>query len=535
VTLAEVIDCLREAIEVGREIGLPVAEAEELLATAEKRSGFTGESFVMALVGGTGVGKSTLLNALAGTVISKASPLRPTTSAAHAWVSEEHVEELQPLLDWLEVGQVSTHADERLENVAIVDLPDFDSIAHDHRQTVDQVLPRVDMALWVVDPEKYDDERLHRYLRPKGPDSPQLHVVLNKIDQLSATDVEAVASDISRLLTGAGFDDVQVHPLSAATGAGLGTLKDWLSSNGDAKRVIAERLRADAEMEITRLGEAAGIDPTGPADHLIGGPALSGYVDDAVGSALDIVDPRGVAAQLRRQVQDSGRIAAGSPLGRIGTMIRSLMGKKRREADPVRYLLNWRSRGDLGRVTNPVRDAYMEATSSLDPSARATILTRLSPDQIRTTLTSSVDAVTGGIARDLRARPHPLLWRLLAPLQWVATGGLLVASIWYLTILIGPADIPVGTIEVPIVGPMPALLVLLLGSASLSLLVAAIVNVQASFSSRQRGREIQREIRDRIETELRSSAFGPLANLESQRQELASVVSRISRRAPVEG
>ena len=53
---------------------------------APDASGFPGDAYVLALVGGTGVGKSSLLNALAGGDVSPASARRPTTSEPIAWV-----------------------------------------------------------------------------------------------------------------------------------------------------------------------------------------------------------------------------------------------------------------------------------------------------------------------------------------------------------------------------------------------------------------------------------------------------------------
>ena len=77
--------------------------------------------------------------------------------------------ELDALLDWLKVGSIVTHEGRELDDVAILDLPDIDSVRVEHRATVDALLPRIDAVTWVVDPEKYDDERLHGYLRSLAP------------------------------------------------------------------------------------------------------------------------------------------------------------------------------------------------------------------------------------------------------------------------------------------------------------------------------------------------------------------------------
>ena len=68
---------------------------EELLGSARdyandirQRRGFLGETLVLATAGGTGTGKSSLLNALAGEVITSVSVLRPHTDEPLAVIPE---------------------------------------------------------------------------------------------------------------------------------------------------------------------------------------------------------------------------------------------------------------------------------------------------------------------------------------------------------------------------------------------------------------------------------------------------------------
>ena len=131
------------------------------IADAIRRMGFPGDAYVLAFVGGTGVGKSTLLNALAGETVSPASVRRPTTSQPVAWVPAAEREALGPLLEWLGVQDVREHGANDLGPVAILDLPDMDSVASEHRARVEAILPRVDAVAWVTDPEKYHDAALH--------------------------------------------------------------------------------------------------------------------------------------------------------------------------------------------------------------------------------------------------------------------------------------------------------------------------------------------------------------------------------------
>ena len=44
-------------------------------------------------------------------------------------------------------------------------------------------------------------------------------------------------------------------------------------------------------------------------------------------------------------------------VGRLLALVSNLTGQKRRVADPAAYLRDWRSRGAIGRVINPLRTA----------------------------------------------------------------------------------------------------------------------------------------------------------------------------------
>ena len=58
---------LDDAIAAAATLGVSTANAEAVRSEIGGRLGFPADSYVLALVGGTGVGKSSLLNALAGT------------------------------------------------------------------------------------------------------------------------------------------------------------------------------------------------------------------------------------------------------------------------------------------------------------------------------------------------------------------------------------------------------------------------------------------------------------------------------------
>ena len=111
---------------------------------------------VAVLFGGTGTGKSTLLNALAGERIAEAGERRPTTAeptvylppgAARDFGSAKYVE--RPCLGEL----------------ILIDTPDTDSIRPEHCERVTELLHRADVVLFCGTQQKYKNEKSLALLR----------------------------------------------------------------------------------------------------------------------------------------------------------------------------------------------------------------------------------------------------------------------------------------------------------------------------------------------------------------------------------
>ncbi|THA78377.1 ATP-binding protein [Streptomyces sp. A0642] len=262
------LDALRELVGLSRaRLGrTALAEAGRVLDEAAARQRLSSRHTVVAIAGASGSGKSTLFNSLAGAQISETGLRRPTTSSplACSWTDGA-----AGLLDRLAIpGRLrrrpqpcGTAADEALQGLVLVDLPDHDSAARGHRDQVDRVLALVDAVIWVVDPEKYADAALHeRYLRPLAGHAEVTFVVLNQIDRLPGEAADQVLDDLRRLLDEDGMalgehgePGATVLPLSALTGEGVGELRELLGRFVQDRTAATRRLSADVDAAAARL------------------------------------------------------------------------------------------------------------------------------------------------------------------------------------------------------------------------------------------------------------------------------------------
>ena len=240
-----------------------------LLAGVRDRLALGADHTVVALVGGTGSGKSTVFNALTGLDFAEVGVRRPTTSQVTACV---WAHDASALLDWLGVDRDrriereseldgETQAD--LRGLVLLDVPDHDSIEAAHHQVVDRLIPQVDLLCWVVDPQKYADDALHSgYLQHLGGHEGAMLVVLNQVDTVPPGARGPLMADVGRLVRADGLAEVRTLAVSATTGDSMDTLRAVLAQTV-AGRGVAE-LRADAELHDAAAALAEAVGPSEP-------------------------------------------------------------------------------------------------------------------------------------------------------------------------------------------------------------------------------------------------------------------------------
>jgi GTP-binding protein EngB required for normal cell division len=295
-----------------------ISESEALLRRAGERLRLSASHTVIALAGGTGSGKSSLFNALSGANFSPAGVTRPTTRHVHACVWG--MQGAAPLLDWLGVQRRHRYArasaldagEAALTGLLLLDLPDHDSVVTASMAAVDRLSKLADMLIWVLDPQKYADDAVHRrYLIPLAGHASVITVVLNQIDLLSPDQISDCESDLRRLLDSEGLADSQLLPVSARTGAGLDELQAVLVNAVSARQAASERIAADIDSVLGGFAEHAGGPAPGDREPvMLTAPGGSGAATDPpvaeAEAAADGQGPDGAADAARAGQADPG-------------------------------------------------------------------------------------------------------------------------------------------------------------------------------------------------------------------------------------
>jgi len=155
------------------------------------------ELIICGILGGKDVGKSTLINTLAGVSVSvDAVEVGRGTDTPMVYVHADMEEAARRRLGSLELYadiDVTLHRAGAIRNAVLVDLPDFDSEFLDHLHTVRAIAPRLDRVLWIQTPRKIGDRAWVELFHEVIKEANNVHCVLNKVDEL-LSDGEAIES-----------------------------------------------------------------------------------------------------------------------------------------------------------------------------------------------------------------------------------------------------------------------------------------------------------------------------------------------------
>jgi GTP-binding protein EngB required for normal cell division len=424
-----------------------LTEASDLLARAGQRLMLSSNHTVVSLAGGTGSGKSSLFNQLAGADFSTVGVTRPITRDAHACVWG--MAGSGPLLEWLGVPRRYRYArasalstgEQSLTGLVLLDLPDHDSVLGHATDRVDKLVGLSDLMVWVLDPQKYADAAVHRrFLVPFAGHSEVVAVVLNQADLLTAGQIEDCVSDLRRLLDSEGLPDVQIFVTSAKTGAGIEELRKLLVDAVSARKAVAARISADVDKVVDRF------EPYG---------VIEGAVPGA-DAAADL-EGRSLPAGTERELATSFAAAAG--VSAIGDALRS--ARELRAMDyvgwPVSWLIERLTSADpirkvrLGRIWDELR-GVTAGPSGAQQAEIDNALTRVADERVpplprpwsrtvRAVIRSRADDIPAAVGEEIGAAlpADPAVdrwWRVIGVVQGLLLGLVLVGVAWFVAVLI---------------------------------------------------------------------------------------------------
>ena len=293
----------------------------------------SGAPLLVALVGSTGAGKSTLMNSLVGTQVSNTGTRRPTTNspvlACHPsdarWFAENVF--LPTLPRVRQQGLAMPGRDGLLvlaENegmppgVALLDTPDIDSVVQAHREFAHQFLDASDLWLFMTSASRYADAAVWELLQQARERDASLAIVLSRVRPESA---RQLSSHFDAMLQANGLTGAQRFMIAETvlTDGMLppeiyGPVREWLDETSVQQErrvaVLTQTMSGVLDTFRTRVPALAEFDEATRNGSLLRGEILARWQDfTGTGDLLRMLQVRrsGKAASRQRKRQMPAR------------------------------------------------------------------------------------------------------------------------------------------------------------------------------------------------------------------------------------
>ncbi|MDO5719806.1 MAG: 50S ribosome-binding GTPase [Actinomycetaceae bacterium] len=503
------------------------AEVNRILEVADERLALNPDIAVVALIGATGSGKSSLFNSLLQSDIAQVGLRRPTTTSPLAAIPSGS--EATELLDWLEIqNRVVIPRDHVLpNNVTIVDLPDIDSVDRNNRLAVDQLAERVDVLVWVVDPQKYADDVLHsQFIRPLAHHSKVTIVVLSQVDRLQMAERELVMNDLRRLVEEDGLHDPRLVATSAVTGEGLDILRDEISEVARIQLREAERLKADVGVALERIRQS--LTPAGDSISL---PRLSqkAIMAQLVAAASDAAGVPAIRAAVRSAYIHRGAKAVGWLPTRKLRMLKS---------DPLRRL-------HLGQTSSESVHSYEASPASITslnsavrqvsesagagrPRAWKKALREVSKEALRQVpdrLNRAVSRTDLGVGVKKSA-----WWRLSNTLQWLGWLAAIVGGLWLGGLYVA-REFFLITVDPPMFRALPIPTWLVLAGLAWTILVSIVSYALVRLRGRRIAQRATASLEESISEVVFQRLWSPLKAEDTRQRQIVEMLDNARQRS----
>ncbi len=268
-----------------------------------------GTPILVALIGSTGAGKSTLMNSLAGRQVSATGIRRPTTNspvlACHPadmhWFAENIFLPTLPRVRQEGLAMpgrdgllVLAESEGMPRGVALLDTPDIDSVVQAHRQFAHQFLDASDLWLFMTSARRYADAAVWELLQEARQRGAALSIVLSRVPPVSAPQLTA---HFEALLDANGLRGLQrfIIAETVVTDGRLppevsGPVRHWLSltaAQGDRRvAVLTQTMAGVLDTFRTRVPALAAE----VQQQLTARAQLRGAAEDAYETALGELD-----------------------------------------------------------------------------------------------------------------------------------------------------------------------------------------------------------------------------------------------------
>jgi hypothetical protein len=409
--------------------------------------------YYVGLIGGKDVGKTSLVNAIAGTVVAQpvghGEGTRHVLAYCHRDAADDVRRELARIGDRL---QVLPHDADHLRHQVLLDLPDIDSKYEDHVDLTRRMLRHMLYPVWVQSVEKYADARPRQLLLQvaAGNDPENFLFVLSKVDHVIDHEgldaagelAEDYGTRLRRALKLTASPEVLLCSAKRPEEYDLPRLRKMLGVERSDQQVEADKGKAQRRQILSIADWVGSQDLAGRAE------AAGRLADEAAELLAERAGAPVLEQALPRLEEDAGhRMALAEPaakaqcrawpvVGWIDVALAPIVALVRRNlsaADSEAASLE-RHLADAGQSTaKNVQASFAQLQAAYPAVGRAYERRRLweapEAEAAAASLRRKLDAALATQRRQVAERMTPR--RIFSPLRWLATVGV---AVWFVLV-----------------------------------------------------------------------------------------------------